>query len=48
MSHKMEKLVSTVAAAMLGLSTAAHATGHSPTVVHVDLMDPSTDSSVRG
>ncbi len=33
--------------ALLGLSAAAHATGGSPAVVHVDLMDPSTNSSIK-
>jgi uncharacterized cupredoxin-like copper-binding protein len=37
-----------VAVAFLSLSAPAHAAGGSPSVVHVDLMDPTTNSSIRG
>jgi uncharacterized cupredoxin-like copper-binding protein len=33
--------------ALLGLGAAAHATNGSPAVVHVDLMDPSTNASIK-
>jgi len=38
---------STLAAILLGLSAAAHAATQAPTVVHVDLMDPSTGPDVK-
>ena len=45
MSRSVRTLIP-VAVALLGLSAPVHATGAPPAVVHVDLMDPSTDSSI--
>ena len=46
MSRSVRTLIP-VAGAFLSLSAPVHATGGSPAVVHVDLMDQSTNSSIR-
>ncbi len=48
MSVKTRKLSPALAAVFFGLSAAAYPAAQSPTVVHVDLMDPSTGPSIKG
>ena len=48
MSVRTRKLRSALAAVFFGLGAAAYAAAASPTVVHVDLTDPSTDPSIKG
>ena len=46
MSRSLGTLIP-VTVVLLGVSAVAHATGGSPAVVHVDLMDPSTNASIK-
>ena len=48
MSVRTRKLRSALAAVYFGVGAAAYAAAASPTVVHVDLTDPSTDPSIKG
>ncbi len=47
MSVKTRKLGPPLAAVFFGLSAATYAAAQAPTVVHVDLMDPSTGPSIK-
>jgi uncharacterized cupredoxin-like copper-binding protein len=47
MSLGTRRLGLALAAMLFGMSAVAHAAAQSPTVVHVDLMDPSTGPSIK-